>query len=175
MHRRFSSLWSALLMLSAVGAAAADRPLPALDLVDQAGLAANVQTIEQSNPWVLLVVDGDKTLTPQTLSRLERQTGGWNGQVVIVVVGSDAAFTKIVNTNAKLQGVVWYRDNSGDIVRQLNIPGTPSLLGIHNFSQIAWQVAGLPEQTARVESLVSSWINAPVPPPSGNSYSGVGY
>jgi hypothetical protein len=153
----------ALALWAAIAVAGGPRALPSLALSDPAGAAVTEATLAQSVPWVLLVVDADKHLTTTVLPRFQKKDGDWAGKLVVVAAGSPAAFERMVAQNAKLAGVRWTRDTSGRLLEQLDLSGTPVLLGIRAGNVIAWQIASVPEAPEKAQALVANWIAKAVP------------
>jgi hypothetical protein len=145
------------LLLATLAAAAAERPLPVLTLADQSGAPAPGWMAEQGGPWLLLVVDAGKVASQAALARLQPRNAGQG--LTVVAVGSDAAFRTLLQRHAALKDARWYRDTSDTLLKTLQLPGLPALLGMTADQQIAWQVIGLPADTAKARSLADSWLN----------------
>jgi hypothetical protein len=149
---------AAVVLTSACVAWAAPASLPPLTLADPSGAAATEATLLQAAAWTMIVVDAEKPLTASVLSRLQKKEGDWGGKLVVVTWGSQGALDRLVLRNAKLAGAKWYRDTSGQILKQLQLAGTPVLLGIRADNSIAWQVSSIPEQPEKAQAMASSWI-----------------
>lgn len=149
------------LLLIAASTYAANAPLPALPLADKDGATIDLLTLKQATPWVLLVVDANKPQTQLTLTRLQRKVGDWGGNLAVVVIGTQPAFTALLAKNDKLVGARWYRNTSGNLLKTLSLPGSPAALGITPENIISWHSIGLPEQVDKAQSLIWSWISMP--------------
>ena len=147
---------SVVFLLSAAVSLAGPRALPSLALADAAGAAATETSLTQPSNWVLVVVDAERHLTVTVLPRLRRKEGDWAGKLVVVAAGSQAAFDRMVAQNAKLGGVRWYRDTSGQLLDRLALSGTPVLLGMRPDNVIAWQIATIPEAPEKAQAIVGS-------------------
>lgn len=146
-------------------ALAADRPLPPLTLTDDKGDAVTERDLVLPSAWAILVIDADKHLSTEVLPRFQKKTGDWDGKLVIVSVGNEAALAALrARHSSKLSGTRWYRDASGQLLKRLAISGTPTLLGLRANGAIAWTIAAIPEKPESVQSLVVNWIAQQAPP-----------
>jgi hypothetical protein len=146
------------LMLATLVASAADQALPQLALADQDGRAAPDWLPERPAPSIVLVVDPAKPQSQAALVRLQLQAHGGEG-VLVLAIGSEQAFQAMRQRVGTLAGVRWYRDTSGTLMRTLQLPGLPAVLGITAERRIAWRAIGLPQDAGKAQSLVQSWLN----------------
>lgn len=160
MHFTVKQFFASLAMVAAcAGALAAGRPLPQLGLEDERALAVAPESLAQNRPWVLIVVDPDRTLTPSMLAMLERTEGGWDDTVVVLVVGDEGALARIKDEQEKkLAGVRWYRSTDARLTDRLKVPGLPVVLGIDARQQIAWQSPGLPANKDQLQQSLNEWL-----------------
>jgi hypothetical protein len=145
--------------LAGAGLAQAAAPaLPPLTLTDRAGAAATETTLKQAGPWTMVVVDAERPLTATLLSRLQKKEGDWGGRVVVVAIGTSRALEDLATRQPKLTGVRWYRDTSGQLLKQLQLPGVPAVLGIRADNSIGWQSLAVPAQPEATQAMVNAWL-----------------
>ena len=161
-----SSIALALVVLSSGAGAAADRPLPAFQVVAAAGQPVASADLGEAGNWLLiytrpqcaacdrvlrlLVADDSESapqlvLTPQSLARVRIVVGGVAGTAV-------NAFRQ---RYPALLAAAWYGDPSGDMAAALALHGAPAVFGIHG-QNVAWTSQGALPIT---RSAIAEWLN----------------
>jgi hypothetical protein len=164
MSHRLRLYWYASLLLSLmpVGLAHAANPrlLPELALQQATLLDANqpaatrLSQLKPAGRWVLLVLDANLASTAQFLGALKAD--GFDGkQAVVVIVGGQAASSRLLQTQALPAQLRWAVADTQATLSLLKIGGTPALYAINAQQEIAWQSYGYPKRPG--DWLVSMW------------------
>jgi hypothetical protein len=145
------------LLLALAGAHAAEPALPSLPLADSEGKPADLARLSTGTRWVLLVVDPAAAQTQAALARLQRADVA-AGRLVVVAVGSPAAFRSLASHYGKTSSTRFYREANGALLKALQLPGLPVALGIEPDNRIAWQLTGASRQLDMPGNLPDSWL-----------------
>lgn len=147
-----------VLASACASAMAGARTLPEVGLVDERGLTISRSVLEQNRHWVLVVVDASRPLTRTILAMLEKNEGGWDDAVTVVVIGDDAALAQLGELQQRLSGVRWYRSTELRLTALLKVPGVPTVLGIDATQQVVWQVPGVRGTAEELQARLSEWL-----------------
>jgi hypothetical protein len=145
------------LLLALAAAHAAEPALPSLPLADSEGQPADLARLSAGTRWVLLVVDPAAPQTQAALARLQRADAP-AGQLVVVAIGSPAAFRSLVSHYGKTPGARFYREANGALLKALQLPGLPAALGIEPDDRIAWRLIGASRQLDMPGNLPDAWL-----------------
>jgi hypothetical protein len=140
-------------------AAAQDRPLPDFLVQDPDGhdIASSVMAAQAK--WLLIYVTPDCRPCNTLLRAMPRwRANGLSSRVVLVVSGPRPAAKQWVEKMLapELQ-LTWYADPDRAAARALELSGAPVLIGVRNGA-VEWQVGGVLNDPAALESVVRSWV-----------------
>lgn len=139
------------------------RVLPDVTLYDQGGMVTTTRALQQSEKWLLLVIDPHLPASEKLLKALAARApaASWNAHLVLVVLGDDAAAGTVIARHSKLGGVVWMTDRDLGLRAALALKVTPAIYAMNERNEVAWQLLGIP-QPARIEPMLRQWVLVPL-------------
>jgi len=151
---------TATLLLAAADASAQNRPLP--DFLVRGGadqeIASSVMSVQPK--WLLVYLAPDCRPCNTLMRALPKwQSAELMVRVVLVVAGPTADARTWVEKNlpAEMQNLTWFADPDRAASKALKLTGAPVLIGVRN-GQIEWQLGGVLNDPAALESVVRSWV-----------------
>jgi hypothetical protein len=149
----------AAVLLAGAAASAQDRPLPEFLVQHPDGHEIASVVMSAQAKWLLIYVKPDC----RPCNSLLRAMPKWNttalpSRVVLVVAGprteARAWIEKMLPSDLQL---TWYADPERVAATALELSGAPVLIGVRNGA-VEWQVGGVLNDPAALESVVRSWV-----------------
>lgn len=108
--------------------------------------------------WVLIVVDARRRSGEMLLDELRRS--GYEGRdALVLVVGDAATAPAYARRTGLLREAHWQWAPVDATLRDLDLAGTPVVLGIDAGTRIAWQESGTPRRAGDLAVRIADWIN----------------
>ena len=159
-----SLIAGSLVVLSAVGSSAADRPLPAFQVVALTGQRVGSADVADTGNWLIVYTRPQCAACDQVLRLLVPADTGPQPAIppqslarVRIVVGGAAApaVNALRQRYPALADARWYGDPSSDMAAALALHGAPAVFGMHDL-HIAWTSQGALPIT---RSAMAEWLN----------------
>lgn len=152
---------SALLPVSHAQAAPSnERTLPALVVKDAQGAPVDLSALHPNENWILVVLDASLPSSDDFLAALDAKGVELDARVQILVLGSAADSARLQPARERIKGATWLRQEHAQAVRDLQLPGTPCMLGLHGAHKIAWQFSGVPNPREQAYFMARDWLQA---------------
>ena len=147
-------------MLTAVVASAQDRAVPEFIVRNSADheVASSVMSVQPK--WLLVYVSPDCRPCNALMRALPKwQTAELMVRAVLVVAGKqpDAKAWIEKSLPPEMHTLTWYVDPDRRAAKALELTGAPVLIGVRN-GQLEWQLGGVLNNPAALESVVRSWV-----------------
>lgn len=148
-------------MIALAGGAAAAAERPALAggglVVQQAGTAA--VALETLQAGAVAVLDPHLSSSRELLDALQRS--GYQGDGLVVLVAGDASQTEALHRRSgALPRARWVSAEANAVQRQLQLAGTPVVLGLDRQRRVAWRENGLPAVPLHLALRIAEWTAA---------------
>jgi hypothetical protein len=150
---------AAVALVTTVGTAAQQRPLPAFVVASGAGAVVPSDRLNGAERWVLIYAAPTATTTDRLLPLLQE----WGDSARIVVVAAAPPATIASDVLTRFRGTpapAVYADGDGSAARALQITSVPALIGVDRGG-IGWVVQGVLNDPRMVETLVRTWLAGP--------------
>lgn len=108
------------------------------------------------NKWIIVIINNDLNVATQMLKNLQDKNLDLSKTVVLEL--GDLATTEYLESHKELDPFMWVYAKDSNILSQLHIAGTPTIIGIQG-DKIVWQVSGLHSKGDfnRTITRINSW------------------
>ena len=135
-----------------------ERPLPNMTARDHAGASVNTESLLLEQNWVLIVLDASLSSTQRFLAALASKPETFDQRTTVLLIGSDATLEGLRKEQEGLSGIRWIYASESSVIKQLELPGVPSMLGIRPNRRIDWKFSGIPNPPERALSMIQGWL-----------------
>lgn len=144
------------------GTTAAARPALAAGglVVEQAGTAVALETLQAG---AIAVLDPRLSSSRELLDALHRS--GYQGDGLVVLVAGDVRQAEALRRRSNaLPRARWVSAEANAVLRQLELTGTPVVLGLDRQQRIAWRESGLPAVPLDLALRIAEWTTVAAMP-----------
>ena len=147
-------------LLGAPAAPAADLRLPPFEAIDVDAQPVGSGDLQSGEQWLLAVVDGGLPSARRFLDALGSKNERFGGNVVVLVLGSQAQFDTLRQAYERLGDLRWLRSQSPTLLGELGLTGGPARIALHPDGRIASRRAGLGRSPDEVARQVRAWVGS---------------
>jgi hypothetical protein len=140
---------------------ATSRLLPNVALLDYEAKPTSSERLSLDSNWILVVLDASLPSAKIFLSTLAVKPLTLNAQVTVLLIGDDKAIKDLSSLQEKLQGIRWVYSKEVNVIKNLNLPGTPVMIGLTKNQQIVWQFSGPQTSPEKLTSMIQGWVRTP--------------
>lgn len=151
---------AAAVLLTAGAAAAQDRAIPEFVVTHPDGHEVASTVMSAQPKWLFVYLTPNCRPCNTFMRALPKwQSADLMARVVLVVSGPRAEARAWIEKSLppELQSLAWYSDPDRAAAKALDLNGAPSLIGIRD-GKIEWELAGVLNDPAALESVVRSWV-----------------
>lgn len=139
-------------------APASSRLLPNVALLDHEANPTSSERLSLESNWILAVLDASLPSARIFLSTLAEKPLTFNSQITVLLIGDDRTIKDLSSIQEKLPGIRWVYSKELNVIKNLNLPGTPAMIGLTKNQKIAWQFSGSQTSPEKLNSMIQGWV-----------------
>lgn len=150
----------AVFVFQAALSAAQEERLPEFVVQRQDGAPVTSEQMAPESKWLLIYLNPSCRACDTLMRALPKwQTPALMSRLVLVVGGKPAEAAAYVAKSLpeEMAGLRWYHDADRAAAHALELIGAPMLFGVQD-GEIEWQLGGVLNDPAALESVVRSWV-----------------
>jgi hypothetical protein len=135
------------------------RSVEQINVLEKNGNQINIMQLASQDRWVLIILNENLNISQKMLTQLQDKNADMS-HTIILIIGNQLQPPIDEKFHQTIAAKAWVKTTSPSVLKQLNLVGTPVILGI-KAAEINWQISGFSaaSDTNTIINRINSWSN----------------